>query len=497
MENNSIKYMDICRMLKRYSFEEKVRVCNCHSRMLMSITGDIDVKQIIGKVYPWELETFFLLSIKATPEYNNENFLGKNIKIFNKMINGIRNFIHPSLMKKYANNTFTDYYIVATGLTQFDIQESFYYKLYRYNYIFNFVNENINMPKEFVKVFNTIYREYLDFGSYLIMLYGSQLQLNDKLLNYFVMDKYPNVSKNLSIDLENYKIELEKITSNVEDYITCLRPSYKYPFIKRDNQLYFPLPHLLGRSITSAMLYRMTDGNNALREKIGKEVLENYLIKILKESKAYDEVHSEKIFKKEHNCEAKTLDAMAKTKDDYILLDCKSAVPLIGLRTYNDNSYEKEIFKLVEKIEQIYKHLRIFLPKYKTYNPFKGALNIDKKHLWGITVVLEDSYIRRNIIYEKVAQKLNIKTTSDEYIWMTTHIKIASMYDIERFSFCGRSLIDGFLEQISKGNVGDYAFSEYSIEKYDIINSDYEKFMSERKNKFQQLNEELLNEKLF
>lgn len=497
MNVEDIDYMDICRMLKRYSFEEKMRICHKYSRDLIDVNGDIDVISLHEKIYPWELETFLLLSIKATPEYQFGDFNGKNINKFIRMINGIRNYEHPSLVDRHGDISFADFFIVAAGLIQFDIQESKRYKMYRYNYIFNFINEKIDMKREFLNFYGTSYKDFLDFGSYLTLLYGSQLQISNKVVEYLAYEKYPKVFEQLSISLEDYKDELDRITLKIEDYITCLRPSYKYPFIKKEESIYFPLPHLLGRAITSSLLYRITEGNAELRDKIGKEVLENYLIKILEEAEVYDEIYGEKEFEMEHHNRARTLDAMVREKDDYLLLDCKAAVPLIGLRLFEKKSHEQEIKRLTEKVEQVYKHLRIFLPKYKQYNPYVGTPEIDKEHLWGVTVVLEDSYIRRSLIYENAARKLNVEMDSAEYEWFTTHIKIASMYDIERFCFVGRSLVEGLKDQIEKGNVGDYAFSNYNLETYKISNENYKKFIKEQKNEYLKITKQLQDNGLF
>ncbi len=145
--------------------------------------------------------------------------------------------------------------------------------------------------------------------------------------------------------MEQYQIEIKKITENIEDYISCLRPSYKYPLIRRKDELYFPLPHLIVRSITSALLYRLTEDNSELRDKFGKEILEAYLLKLMQESLVYDEVYGERIFLKEHKNKAKTLDVMVRDGDEYIMLDSKASVPSIGLRVYDEKHIKKKLLR--------------------------------------------------------------------------------------------------------------------------------------------------------
>lgn len=128
---------------------------------------------------------------------------------------------------------------------------------------------------------------------------------------------------------------------------------------------------------------------------------------------------------------------------------------------YDEEAHKKEIDKMVNKIVQIYTHLKRFLPQFPSYNPYIGKPAIDESHLWGISVILEDNYIRREAIYEKAALKLNIDRHSDAFDWIVKHIKIASLYDIERFALTGRSLIEGLRAQIENGQTYDFSFSEY------------------------------------
>lgn len=48
-------------ILRRYEFEEKMRVLQFYSRNLMDLTG---IELIPDQPHPWELETFLLFSTK-------------------------------------------------------------------------------------------------------------------------------------------------------------------------------------------------------------------------------------------------------------------------------------------------------------------------------------------------------------------------------------------------------------------------------------------------
>ena len=484
-ENYYIPYANIAKHLKRYSFDEKMRITQKYSRMTIDCSGNLKKDEINRLVYPWELETFLMLAISTYPEYKKGNFIDRNEKYFIKMINGIREYQSPKLEKYKGSLDFVEYFMTATGLTLFDIQEDKIYKLFLYSFIFNFSNDYIDMKSEFYKFYGTNYQEFISLGLFLTLMYGSNFTFDSNLLDCLIGNLYKKAASTLVIDVEQFKRELDIIATNVEDYITCLRPSYKYPFIKKSSTIYLPLPHLIQRAITSSLLFRITENNNSLRDKFGKEILEDYLLTILSESKVYDEIHGEKTFKMERHNIAKTLDVMVREGDEYIMLDSKASVPSIGLRVYDELSHVKEINKMVDKIIQIYRHLKWYLPKYPTYNPYKNNPKISPHHLWGISVVLEDSYLMREKIYDEAAKKIGIKKETDEYIWMVTHIKIISLYEIERIALEGKSLSYGLKIQIEKGGPYDFPLSNYDDnEQKEQINETFISFKEELRMNF-------------
>lgn len=470
-------------MLKRFSFSEKVRICNRLSRELINIYGDIDIEKFIHKVYPWELETFFMIAMKGHPEYKENSFDCKGERVFIKIINGIRHSRHPELDRREGTVSFADYLMASLMLAEYDSQEIQYYKLYRYKYIFSYVDDKIDMQEAFLNKFGTSYDDFLELGVFITFLYGIQKDFEAEILDCVLKDFYPVAFSKLCISVEEYKNILDSVTNMVEDYSTCLRPSFKYPFVIKEDLIYFPLPHLFIRANTSSLFYRLTDGDDNLRKRIGKHVLEKYLFKILSESRAYDELYEEKEYLRERHNKAVTLDVMAKDGNDYLFLDCKSMVPSIGMRIYDENRFNKELEILSTYFVQVYKNIKEFLPRYESYNPFKGAPVIEDEYLWGVVVVLEDNFIRRSLIIEKAAEALGVLPDTAEYTWMSTHIKVVSMYDVERWSFAGESIVRGLIKQENEGKPGDYALNDYNIEEDKIKNENYKMFRQDLGNR--------------
>lgn len=125
-----MKYDRLPVILKRYLFDEKMRVLQYYSKQIMDING---IKLKNEQPMAWELETFLLFAVKAD-EYQTKYFRGKNINQSIKMINCIKNYQHPVLTSKVNTIKFADFLLIALGSIQFDLQSFNIYKYYRYNY---------------------------------------------------------------------------------------------------------------------------------------------------------------------------------------------------------------------------------------------------------------------------------------------------------------------------------------------------------------------------
>ena len=74
------------------------------------------------------------------------------------------------------------------------------------------------------------------------------------------------------------------------------------------------------------MMHRLTEGDEALKRQIGKEVYEDYLFSIIKGSKLFDEVIPEQDYHHKKS-EAKTVDVMCRKGNAYLFFECKSFTP--------------------------------------------------------------------------------------------------------------------------------------------------------------------------
>ena len=141
-----MEYEKILTILQRYSFAEKMKIAHKYSAAIMSLTGLIDASKLRGRPLPWDIETFVMFAVTAN-EWNSKDFQGKNEKAFIDIINTIFNHTHSRLEEMGETESFVDWFMITTGAVQFDLQEYYPYRLYRFNYYFSFVNEAITLKQ--------------------------------------------------------------------------------------------------------------------------------------------------------------------------------------------------------------------------------------------------------------------------------------------------------------------------------------------------------------
>ena len=468
-----IEYKNLLSISKIYSFYEKMKILNIYSSSIINIKKNI-IELSEDKVLPWELEIVYIFFVVAK-EWKMDDFNGKNEKKFLEIIECIRNYDNPKInnldLNDIVKNMFTIY-----CFNQFEIQEVITYKLYRYNYFFNFKNKNIDMSNEFIKKFNYCYQYYINFMIIILFLFGSKHKFSDKIFDYTIM-KYKNIVRKLSISREKCINRINFFAQNIYDYYSCVKPCNIYPFLKEDGKYYLPLPHCIIAACTNSLLYRITDNNNEIRSLFGKEVLEQYLFDILSESNIFDEVIGEKnyIYKRQ---QMRTSDVMCRKEDFYVFFESKSMVPNAFTRCIDEESIIKETDKIIKAMNQVYNQLINKFEKEYYFFKFNGG-NININKCFGIVCMLGDPFISRKDIYRAYANKYHIDENSEIYDFIINHIKICSLYDLERYAFTQNDILKSLIRQLEEQKPYDYVFAD-TLEK-NRMTANIIKFKEEQK----------------
>ncbi|OTY06050.1 hypothetical protein BK733_26790 [Bacillus thuringiensis serovar xiaguangiensis] len=463
---NHLDFERIPVVLKRYDFKAKMKVCQDNSKELMSINGLIPISEWPGKASPWDLETFALFSVMTIGEYSDRRFDDrKESKQFAKIINAIKNYLPPKLEISQDNNKFLDNFIIVTGLNQFQVQEDIGIKIYRYSYIFSFENENVNMKQQFIEKFGCSFDEFKKFGFIIHSLFSREINkyLTPDIYDY-VFRKHSYIIKHLLIDRADYVALQEKIIHDTTQYTYGFKYFYQFPFISYKQEIFLPLPHLIMHSVTSSLLFRLTEGKNKLRELFGKEVLESYILHLCGLSEAFDEVIPEYSYKHKKN-NKRTLDIMIRKGDKCLMLDSKSMSPRVSLRNLNDKDVEHTVNRMVDAVIQVYEHITERFPN--EYYPFDVKIDYLKENIFGAVIFNEDSYVLRDRIMNRAAEELKIIHGSEEYKYLCSNVKLMRLYELERMIFQQEDL----LQLLTNNRQNESKWFDYSFindhEKHD------------------------------
>lgn len=479
--DNSVEYYKIPVILKRYSFASKMSICQSYCAKLMNYDR-LEIMKYRNEILPWELEIFALISIMTENEYGYNEFSLQKDRAFIKIINSLRFHLDPRLKGNQTSIGFLGNVLMTTALQQFLLQANIYFRLFRYSFIFNFSNDKIDMKKIFIEKFGYPYDDYLRFCVVLFTLFsheGDKEKIKDILDIFF--RKYERLLKFLSISREDFiKQQNEKLIKGHDSYIYSFKLFYAYPFIDYDNHLYIPLPYLIVDSITDSFMNRITRDNDSLRENIGKNVIETYLFRLLERSDIYDEVIEEVEYYIGRNKHLSP-DVIIRDKNRYALFDSKSSVPPLTLRELDDKKIDEIIERYSKHIIQMYNRLNEFNIDYR---PF-GDICFERNNLFGVVVLLEDAYIMRSRIYEKVFEIINCEKSSTKATYIHSHIKIVSLRDIEDATFSSENYINSL--EYSRDNPetwNNFSMNDFQIRGIDATISnnlyfDFHKKMTE------------------
>lgn len=483
IENKDITHsnLNFLKELERYTFDSKMIFCQKYSNRLMSCS-EVDMNLAVQEnVMPWELEVLALFSVVYDSDNAQSVF---NEKIFGEMITKIRNFWHPELIIAEKNGMYTEAYMMISMLHQFPIQGEILKKLFRYNYFFNFHNDKINMMPKFKDKFNINYEELELFGFifFIVMSKDAGKRINNftREIIFKKLFSSEKIMEILSIEKYEYKEKLKNLyNDNDLDYYYGLKIQYQYPFIVGKEYIYIPSPYLVINAVTESLLNRLTFGDNELRNKFGKEVVENYFYSIYSEISSIEWITTEITYKIGKQ-EFRTPDILVGEGNYCVFFDTKALTPSLKIRRFDKVEIENEINLYAESIVQIYIQILNYIDKN-----FKLNCDYEKNNIFGIVVVLEDAYISRKDIYSKVFEMLSSKNIEDkEEIknYIHSHIKIVPLREIEDNVLEGYSYLPVLLKQVYEPDRWDDYTYNLTRENPHLIDS-YRRYVDEIKSK--------------
>lgn len=431
----AIPFKDITSILQGYSFEAKMNICMFYSMCIFK-DGACSIENASKEKmpFPWELEVFTLFSVIENEDNQKRTFESNEDKIrFLGIINSIRNYLPPIVDTK--TDGILDVVSYGFAATQFKVQRNIIWRLARYHYIFNAKTKDVDMPKEMAQKFDLTFDQFAEFAfSSYAVLQRAPLQSYSIVLD--LIRKYPNVFSKLRISRSDLIKEQNKFYDGIECATFCFKPFYNFPFIEHQGTHYLPLPNLLIDSISDCLYARLVQNNNELRSKIGKHVLEEYLLLLLSKTGVYDKVEREIEY---HAKQKRSPDVMVLTDGHCILYDMKALAPKLSLRTFKEEDIHEIKDRLCDMIIKMFKSMNDF----PYYSPFG---NIERNKLLGVIVLMEDPCTLRNQILENVLTKLEIDESSSDAKFIKSNIRIMSLAEVENYCFLCCNMLPNLLK---------------------------------------------------
>ena len=453
--------LDFLKNLEKYSFDSKMIICQKFASRMMT-TSEVNMQEAYNQnVMPWELEVFAAFSVIYDVETADHEIEEKD---FFNFITKIRNFWHPELTIAKEHGVYSDVFLMISALQQFPVQGVFLQKLFRYNYFFNFCNSEVDMKMEFEKKFHTSYFDF-ELFAYIVFVYfsrdaqkkGQPKDLQKILSKAFNKD---DVFKQLCIEKKDYKKNLlDLYHNNILDYYYGLKIQYVYPLISGTEYVYIPSPYLVINAVTESLLNRLTLGNKGLRDKLGKEIIENYLFDIYKEIPSVTWISREILYKVKKSPKL-TSDVLVGEGDYCIFYDTKSLSPSLKIRKFEKEEIDKEIELYAHGIIQIYQQILNYTQGY-----FQTDKKYDKDKIFGVVVVLEDAILPREKVYKKAFELFNEHVDNIEINYIHSHIKVVSLREIESMVLQNKSFLSCLIKQEkSPADWDNLSYSKPSLE---------------------------------
>lgn len=422
----NLDFNEVGRKLQYYEFSSLMKQAQRMSvQYAVGGLGDLSVAR--NYVLPWQIEMFTMQAILSKSNHPQRT-IDQNEKFLREILSDLHSYLDPSI--DWRNPDSLNKFLIFTGNMQFQIQQNPLILRYRCRYLFNFINDAINMPSIFIDKFGICYELVYKIGLCLEFIFHKKVTETlpvQNILNH-LLNTNRDVINFLTITVEEVKERQSKLYTTLSQQVLGFKIFNQFPFILDDETIYLPLPHLLLPATTTSLVFRLTEGDATLRGKYGKHVLESYVFHISTLNSSWDEIKQEKRFERSGGG-MNTLDVMMRSGNKCLLVDSKSTVPNVGVRVLVEKDIERMKKKYIEQVIQVYKHITRYFQNI--YNPFDGEPSFLKENVFGAVIINEDGYLSREEIYEATAEKLGFTKLSPDYNYLCAHVKIFNLYQFE------------------------------------------------------------------
>lgn len=474
---------DIIRKLDKFTLESKLGASFLFSRELVNIQGTLSSERMGDPTrHPWCIETFALISILFSKQCASEDILhNDNFYIAREVLYDINALMNLKL-KDNQPIGFVDALMPYLGSLQFKSQENYLTLMYRSNYFFNFSTDKLDMMKAFNLKFNSDYKKFKEMAL-ILNVFVTHKSVEGKIMAYF-REKYSEQIASLTVDVEEVRTTYNNIKN--ENVFNAIKPFWQTPYLSINNQIYLVTPHLIYRSITDAFLFRLTENNDKLRNQFGSECLETYIKHLFEIGKKYDDIIGEIEYKTSLGVK-RSSDILIRKNTNVLLIEAKAFVPSQKLRELDIKEIEKVTKRHAESLIQVFIQAKHEINK--SYFPFVEN-DINQNKIYGLVVLLEDSFVSREKIYLKAKELLIEKEIEFNYIELTNKFKVISLYELEQMTFYNLNVITEIKKFINKKKPFDFFSSSHHSYK---SNGVFNKFINDQSELMVKIADDMVN----
>lgn len=476
---NSIN--EVKKKLSRYPVQELVSFLELESYKILGKSYHEIYKP--KYIFPHFIETLAIIIISMDDTHKSIRSIQS--KLFINDINDILRYIND---QSFPPDTDTNEEIRLELLMNPITMQQFSYQIdydaieYRYTYIFTHTDTIKNSLFQ-----NTGTNDF----SVISFFFGLIPQLNstsDQLLknNLYVLkiildlifNKYPKLYKILSYDVKSilqYQDSISDINS-IPSLLFSYRPIREKPIITKNNRTYFILPHCFTFACTDGLIISITENNENLKNHIGKEIMEDYINDIIRNTKMYDVAVPKIKYKYVNKYDIDPSDAVFKSGDTIVFLEFKFRTFKRKFSINNKESVKKEYEYMIGATEELLKSYIKYKEGY--YKPFSTHEYLKNEFL--IVSYFYYATFSRTAIIEELCKKDKYKEYKE---FLYSHLLICDLATLESYflydadiiyalkDFSSKNLLDQF--EMSKKNHLNKIVSNKLDELHEKYRNDY------------------------
>lgn len=442
-----MRFEDIKKIFSRYSTKERISSISYLSYCALGFENLSIEKKRRYKPKPWDVDTFISFCIACQKQsLIQRNFFSKEWE------SDLKHFLDFVSESDYVKKWIEDIekkglQIVMGPLYQQQLPYQIHLDVLMFRYNFIFMHDDImktNMKKylgvdDFIEYaflgqlpsvgFKQIGRK--DIDSFLIF---------DKLM-YLVLKRHikaimPLVKTRYElIEIQKQWCDLEK----VEELVFSYKVNFMYPLIKEGEDIFLYSPHTLARAVTDEMFIHLTDFDTKMKNHIGKNVLEDYIELIIKESNLYGGYvkRGDTISYGKKGSNLKASDIIVQSNGVLLFFEIKTFVPWKKSRINDEKASKKELEKMVKNVKQVLDRYHDFKAGY--YQPFDDS---QSKEVYIIIATLFEVNID---LYRLINTVIEDESYSNDKDFLLSHLLVTTFYCLESFFLYKKDIIPDLL----------------------------------------------------